>query len=104
MTDKIFFIAGVQHHRIQDVIADLDEGTELDLVPEPDNKFDPNAVRIMSGETMLGYVPKKFSSEVSSLIEIHGDKVACYIELLDKKAKPWEMCRVSVGERDSEIQ
>jgi len=90
-----FYIAGVQHHRLHTVIEDINEGNCLHLVPEPANKFDPNAVRIEHKGTMLGYVPRKFSSEISGMIEI-GIDLECVITELNKEAKPWEMCKVAI--------
>lgn len=97
-----FFIAGVQHHQMHKILQYLEEGDIMQLVPEPTNKFDPNAVRIekarMSGEdVMCGYVPKKFSSEVSASFEI-GATLECRIVELDKTAKPWEQCKVEIRE------
>ena len=92
-----FFIAGVQHHQMHKILDGLDEGGYFQLVAEPTNKFDPNAVRIECSDVMCGYVPKKFSSEVAGLIEI-GTKLECVIERLDKKAKPWEQCFVHIME------
>ena len=38
----------------------MKRGEELALVPEPDNQFDPNAVRIeKKSGILLGYVPAK---------------------------------------------
>jgi len=96
-----FFIAGVQHHRINDVLHKMEEGNNLLLVPEPTNPYDPNAVRIeyatFEEQTMIGYVPKKFSSEVSAAIVI-GKPLECVVTLLNKSAKPWEMCKVEIRE------
>lgn len=95
-----FYVAGVQHHDLNDVIDDLEEGDDLDLVPEPDNKYDSNAVKIMFDGVMLGYVPQKFSAEVSAALQI-GD-VACTILTLDKNEKPWKMLEVAVISESSE--
>ena len=97
-----FMIAGVQHHRIKDVINELEEGKVLILRSEPSNKFDPNAIRIeyvtMDGqETMLGYVPKKVSAEVSAKITV-GRNLKCVLIKLNKTAKPWEMAEVEIRE------
>lgn len=96
-TTHKFFIAGVQHHQMHKVLDDLAVGTYLQLVAEPTNKFDPNAVRIEFEDVMCGYVPKKFSSEVSAAFEI-GTTLVCEIVELDKKAKPWEQCKVEIRE------
>jgi hypothetical protein len=98
----LFMITGVQHHRIKDVLANLEEGTVLALITEPTNKFDPNAIRIehvaIGGEmTMLGYVPKKFSAEVSAKITV-GRNLECTLIKLNKLAKPWEMAMVEIRE------
>ena len=94
--NKTFFIAGVQHHPgMKEVIKDLEVGNVLDLVPDPENKFDPNAVRIEYKGNMLGFVPKKFSSEVVGILDVA--KVECLIQTLDPTAKPWEQCLVTVS-------
>lgn len=100
-TTHKFFIAGVKHHQLHTVINDISEGDNLMLVPEPTNKFDPNAVRIefatFEKQAMLGYVPKRFSSEVSAMIEL-GKPLECVLVKLNKTAKPWEMAEVEIRE------
>ena len=97
-----FFIAGVQFHKMKSVINDLSEGDHLLLVPEPTNKYDPNAVQIRylnenyTG-TMLGFVPKKFSSEVAAAFEI-GKNLQCALVELNRTAKPWEQAKVEIRE------
>jgi hypothetical protein len=94
-----FFIAGVQYHQLSSVINDIAEGDNLVLVPEPDNKFDPNAVRIefvsSDKKAFIGFVPKKFSSEVAAALEI-GKVLKCILVTLNKSAKPWEQAEVEV--------
>lgn len=96
-----FFIAGVQHHQMHKVLDRIKNGYFLQLVPEPTNKYDPNAIKIVfpvaQEDIMLGYVPKRFSSEVSASIEL--DKVLeCVIVTFNKSAKPWEQCKVEIRE------
>jgi hypothetical protein len=93
-----FYIAGVQHHKLSTIIKDLEEGYDFTLVPEPGNKFDPNAVKIMCLDVMCGYVPKTFSSQVAALTEAIGtENLYCRISKLNPDAKPWEMCEVEIG-------
>lgn len=96
-----FFIAGVQHHQMHKVIGKLETNFNLQLVPEPTNQYDPNAIKIVfpvaQEDIMLGYVPKRFSSEVSAAIEL--DKILeCVIVTFNKAAKPWEQCEVEIRE------
>jgi len=100
-TTHKFFIAGVQHHQMHKVLKFMKEGDHLQIVPEPTNKYDPNATRLewtdANGDIMCGYVPKKFSSEVMAAFEI-GTTLDCVIVELDKDAKPWEQCKVEIRE------
>lgn len=110
-----FFIAGVQFRPAGDIRiagAKLKVGDRLTLVSEPTNKFDPNAVQIIYGTTtkgqdqlhchneewlslFLGYVPKKYSSEVSALLGI-GAPVFCTVDEVNPAAKTYEMFKVTI--------
>lgn len=41
----------------------------VSLVPEPDNKYDPNAIRIEVGGILIGYIPKSECKKVRGYIE-----------------------------------
>jgi hypothetical protein len=43
-------------------------GDRLDLVPDPTNKYDPNAIKLLKGELHIGYVPKPHIDEVKAWI------------------------------------
>jgi len=102
-TLKSFYIAGVQFHELETILDQLAVDQRLELVLEPTNRYDPNAVRIERFEfeegeyTMCGYVPKKFSAEISALISI-GTILECVIVEVNKNAKPWEQCKVEIRE------
>ena len=90
-----FFIAGVKFHPgAVDLISKLEVGEDLELVPEPDNKYDPNAIKIEYGGFLLGYVPKKLSAEISALMEI--EETECLVQDLNPNGPTWEMCEVVV--------
>jgi hypothetical protein len=47
---------------------------EIELVPEPDNLFDPEAIKVIHDEIgHLGYVPREMTSRVSEAIENDAD-------------------------------
>lgn len=105
MIEREFFIAGVKFHDLKDVISQLNEGDEFELVPEPDNKFDSNAVALKINETMCGYIPKTFSAEIAAAIETSDDgSIVCQIISLNPQAQPWEQCKVRVFEREADYQ
>ncbi len=102
MSDKTwkFYVAGVKHHKLHEVIGKLSEGDTLTLVPEPTNSYDKNAVKIThrngdESETMLGYVPAIVSAEVSGALTIFDD-IECVISTLTPAEKPWKRLEVEI--------
>lgn len=49
-------IAGIPHRNPD--LSVLKVGDEVQLIPEPDNKFDPNAIKVMHNGVHLGYIPR----------------------------------------------
>jgi hypothetical protein len=108
--NRVFYIAGVQFRpagEIRKAAELMKVGDHLGIVPEPTNKYDPNAVKIEYNtetadgivSTFLGYVPKKFSSEVSAMLGA-GIELKCIVEMINPQAKPWELCRVRIKSLD----
>lgn len=70
--DKLIFskVAGVAHRNRnssdrQKILERCTVGEELRLVPEPDNRFDPNAVAIYRGNgEQLGYLGRRLAEEM----------------------------------------
>lgn len=100
-----FYVAGVQHHQLHTCIKEIKPGDTLQLIPEPTNRFDPNAVRIeypslhQDSLIMLGYVPNKkgdYSSKVSAALMIKNLK--CEVIELNPDAKTWEQLKVCIEE------
>jgi hypothetical protein len=56
--------------RRQDIIRCCRAGDAIELVPEPDNPHDPNAVRVMHRLGLIGYIPRakaeRFSMEIDN--------------------------------------
>ena len=96
-----FTIAGFQYHDGSDVLDKLDVGTKLDLVPEFDNPYDPNAVAIKYKGVHLGYVPRERNALLAQLLFFgHGGVVRCKVVRRDKKAHPREQVRVKLYLKD----
>ena len=52
-------LAGLRYGAGAELWPHLREGDALELVPEPDNAHDPNAVRVEWRGRKLGYVPRR---------------------------------------------
>ena len=73
-----FYVAGMKFHQYPRVKPFIKEGDKVLLIPDPENQYDPNAVKIIypRGDEffMLGHVPmkkdlsKKISKEISKSI------------------------------------
>ena len=61
-------VAGTMYR--QDALAKCprDERVLAKLTPEPTNKHDRNAVKVMIGKNFIGYIPRDESARVSELI------------------------------------
>lgn len=96
-------IAGVQHHATVEQLQTLRESKVLDLVREPNNRFDPNAVRIDYDGVKLGYVPATYSAIVAGLID--SGQVALLADVGDTIAPKRALCHFRLwlltGESDS---
>jgi len=93
MSDEFFKLmdvglAGMQHHTTEGVraaLAGAPIGRVLALVPEPTNKFDPCAVKVVDkGMDMIGYIPRTHSGMVSRLLA-NGYDVRCKLGVVDAR-------------------
>jgi hypothetical protein len=103
-----FNIAGVQFHDYKGVVNEMKAGDKLEMIPEPTNKFDPNAVQLhftsKSGrKSFIGFVPKKISADVSAFLE-HADDPVCVLTEVIPSAKPWQMFMVKVTDGAEEME
>lgn len=53
--------------------VDVYDWCDIKLIPEPDNKHDPNAIKVVSDFGMLGYVPADETKKVKGIIEKEHD-------------------------------
>jgi single-stranded-DNA-specific exonuclease len=62
-------IVGVSFEGRQDVIAGLRDGSELQIVRQPNNAFDANAIAVHFGELQLGFLKKDIAKQLAPLID-----------------------------------
>ena len=61
-------LAGFTHWDGVDAFKELEVGSPLSLVPEPDNPFDQKSVAVYYGDLKLGYIPSKYNGRLSPLL------------------------------------
>lgn len=67
-------IAGMPHRKPD--LSVLSIGTEVTLVAEPHNAFDPNAIKVMHNGVHLGYIPKTDTYMVSGVAKMKVVRIA----------------------------
>ena len=75
--------------------AELRGGDRLDLVREPDNPYDPNAVRVDWQGWKLGYLPRRENLAVARRLD-RGEAVEARISRLSKSRNPWKRVQIDV--------
>lgn len=71
---RIFYLAGPRHYiGCEGIDCDKAENlgieSTLQLVLEPENKFDSNAIRVLNGNSVhIGYVPRFYSESIINLL------------------------------------
>lgn len=58
-------IAGIPHRKPD--LSLLKVGDEVSLVLEPDNKFDPNAIKVVHNTIHLGYIPRMETGQIAGI-------------------------------------
>ena len=56
--------ANFRPQQAKDKVLALESGDLVDLIPEPDNPYDPNAIRVEYEEEHLGYVAKEVAVDL----------------------------------------
>lgn len=74
-------LAGFRYHDAAKVWTELKIGDRLRLVREPDNPYDPNAVRVEWQGVKLGYVPRRENGALAWAMD-HGEPVYARISVL----------------------
>ena len=88
-------LAGFQYHAGRAVFPLLNVGDVLTLWREPDNPYDPRAVRIEWRGAMLGYARRADNVDLARLMD-RGAKLEGRILHLQKSRDPWRRVLVEV--------
>ena len=91
-----FYVAGVKFHELHTVIKEVEKGEILMMEPEPTNKYDSNAIKILRNGVIVGYVPAKLAASVLASMEVSS--VTCVVTGIVPSAKPWEQLKVGIEE------
>jgi len=80
-------LAGFRYYDAGALWDEMKVGDALELVREPDNPHDANAVRVEWRGYRLGYVPRRENADVARQID-HGSQVKARISRLQMSRSP----------------
>lgn len=63
----------------QKFISKLHEGDAIDLVRDPDNEYDPNAIEVYTGYNQIGFISKDRAPELAPQMD-KGYKVEAWVD------------------------
>ena len=88
-------LAGFRYHEAPLLFPELRAGDRLDLVREPDNPHDPNAVRVDWRGRRLGYVPRRENSALAWAMD-RGEPLSARISALRAHRNPRQRVQFEV--------
>lgn len=88
-------LAGFQYHQGERLWPQLEQQQTLSLVREPDNPYDPAAVRIDWNGHKLGYLPRVANTAVSQMLD-RNETLLARIATLRAGPNPWTRIEVEV--------
>lgn len=88
-------VAGFQYHQGEAIWPLLMLGASLSLVREPDNAYDPRAVRVDWQGQKLGYVPRIDNAAASHLLDA-GHMLHAEVVTLRESGNPWDRVEFAI--------
>lgn len=88
-------LAGFRYHEAKALFSDIRLGDRLELVREPDNPYDANAVRVEWRGKKLGYVPRRQNAALAWAMD-RGEPVSARVSRLREHRNPQERIQFEV--------
>lgn len=66
------------------------KGQAFELIPEPTNPHDPNAVKVMQGGKQVGYLAKEDAQKLAKMRERDGWELSGSAHLIERKGGRWD--------------
>lgn len=88
-------LAGYQYHAAPTLWPRLAVGERVSLVREPQNPYDPRAVRVDWHREKLGYMPRRDNAAVAQLLD-RGQHLTARIRSLRDVPDPWGRVELEV--------
>jgi len=88
-------LAGSQYYAVSSVWQEIQLGSRLTLIREPQNRHDRNAVRVEWQGRQLGYVPRAENRAVAQAMD-SGERLEGRVSRLREDSDPWKRVEFEV--------
>lgn len=96
------FIAGLQYYDILEIWKSLSIGDLVELIPERDNKYDSNAVKVCFKGKQLGYLPRSQNKHVAKILNAGHDAYEARIQSLYQHQPMYERVEINLKVKPQE--
>lgn len=83
----VCFVAGLQFTKAKEFLDNIKAQDAVTLTPEPENQYDPKAVRVDWDSRKLGYIPRTHNSAVFDTLVEGPNKLRAIVNKVDPAAK-----------------
>jgi hypothetical protein len=82
-------LAGSQYYALADFWMEIKQGDALEMIREPDNPHDRNAIRIEWRGHKVGYVPRAQNRAVAAAMDA-GVRLTARVSSISDNKNPWQ--------------
>ena len=93
---KQFFVRGFSYYDGPKILHEINKSGLVELVREPENKFDERAIAIHFNQHKIGYVPRESNKTISILLDTELLEFHAEVTHIEPLADSWEQIRVAV--------
>lgn len=93
---KQCFVRGFAYYEGPKIIENINKSGWVELVREPDNKFDKRAIAVYFNQQKLGYLPQESNKTLSILMDTELLEFHAEISRIEPQADLWEQVRIVV--------
>ena len=91
-----FYVRGFQYYEGENLFPKMKLGESLDLVREPDNKFDESAIAVYFQKQKIGFIPAESNETLSKLIDINALDLYADITEMNQENKVWTKLEIGI--------
>jgi hypothetical protein len=88
-------LAGIQYYAASEWWVEMRKDDRLQLVREPDNRHDANAVRVEWKGHKLGYLPRRENQVVAEEMD-RGTRLEAVIGKMQRHRSPWQRLKMDI--------